>query len=88
MASCKARCNTYVCRQIAGSIGPYGAALSDGSEYSGNYVDEMTVDDLINWHRPRMKVGSSYFCCLLKRYSVTFYSNSSQQHILQQQEKF
>ena len=28
---------------IAGSIGPYGAYLHDGSEYSGHYVDTMTI---------------------------------------------
>ena len=27
---------------VAGSIGPYGACLNDGSEYHGNYVS--TVD--------------------------------------------
>ena len=24
---------------IAGSVGPYGACLHDGSEYTGNYID-------------------------------------------------
>ncbi|XP_078258905.1 betaine-homocysteine S-methyltransferase isoform X2 [Rhinoraja longicauda] len=30
---------------VAGSIGPYGASLHDGSEYSGDYVDQMTKED-------------------------------------------
>jgi homocysteine S-methyltransferase len=39
-------------RWIAGSIGPYGAALADGSEYRGDY--DLTVDELRTWHRPRI----------------------------------
>ncbi|XP_067890200.1 homocysteine S-methyltransferase YbgG isoform X2 [Heterodontus francisci] len=40
---------------IAGSIGPYGAFLHDGSEYSGNYVEWMTKEELKAWHRPQMQ---------------------------------
>ncbi|CAH2223586.1 homocysteine S-methyltransferase 1-like isoform X4 [Pelobates cultripes] len=40
---------------IAGSIGPYGAFLHDGSEYTGNYVTDMTIEDLKNWHRQQMR---------------------------------
>lgn len=40
---------------VAGSVGPYGACKADMSEYSGNYVDEMTIEQLMNWHRPRVK---------------------------------
>lgn len=29
---------------IAGSVGPYGACLHDGSEYTGDYVDHMTKE--------------------------------------------
>src|SRR5688500_2111558 len=29
---------------VAGSVGPYGAMLADGSEYTGTYVDEVGVD--------------------------------------------
>ncbi|MEZ4621323.1 MAG: homocysteine S-methyltransferase [Caldilineaceae bacterium] len=39
---------------VAASIGPYGAYLHDGSEYTGNYG--LTVDELMAWHRPRMAV--------------------------------
>ena len=39
---------------VAGSVGPYGACLHDGSEYHGNYVDHMTVKELMEWHRPRI----------------------------------
>jgi homocysteine S-methyltransferase len=39
-------------RWIAGSVGPYGAALADGSEYRGDY--DLTIDELRIWHRPRI----------------------------------
>ncbi|MGY1832944.1 homocysteine S-methyltransferase [Geodermatophilus sp. SYSU D01180] len=39
---------------VAGSVGPYGAALADGSEYTGAYVAEVGVDRLRAFHRPRM----------------------------------
>jgi homocysteine S-methyltransferase len=41
-------------RWIAGSIGPYGAALADGSEYRGDY--DLTVEELRAWHRPRIEL--------------------------------
>ena len=39
---------------IAASIGPYGAALADGSEYRGWYG--LTVSQLRSFHRPRMEI--------------------------------
>ncbi|MFE7746546.1 homocysteine S-methyltransferase [Nocardia sp. NPDC057455] len=41
-------------RWVAASIGPYGAARADGSEYRGRYG--RTVAELRAWHRPRMEV--------------------------------
>ena len=41
-------------RWIAGSVGPYGAALADGSEYRGDY--DLSVDELRVWHRPRISL--------------------------------
>lgn len=41
--------------KVAGSVGPYGACLHDGSEYTGTYVDNLTEKDLTDWHRPRIK---------------------------------
>ncbi|XP_062853329.1 homocysteine S-methyltransferase YbgG [Trichomycterus rosablanca] len=41
---------------VAGSVGPYGAFLHDGSEYTGNYACKMSVQELKDWHRPQ--VGS------------------------------
>ena len=39
---------------VAASVGPYGAALADGSEYRGDYG--LTVAQLRAWHRPRLAV--------------------------------
>lgn len=41
-------------RWVAASVGPYGAALADGSEYRGRYG--LGVAELVAWHRPRMEV--------------------------------
>ena len=41
---------------VAGSVGPYGALLADGSEYSGAYVDEVGVDRLREFHGRRMEI--------------------------------
>jgi homocysteine S-methyltransferase len=42
---------------IAASVGPYGAMLADGSEYRGNYG--LSVDELVDFHRPRLEVLAS-----------------------------
>ncbi|MBP2326073.1 homocysteine S-methyltransferase [Kibdelosporangium banguiense] len=39
---------------IAGSVGPYGAMLADGSEYRGRYG--LSVEQLVRFHRPRIEV--------------------------------
>ncbi len=39
---------------VAASIGPYGAALADGSEYRGRYG--LSVGRLQSWHAPRLEV--------------------------------
>ncbi len=39
---------------VAASVGPYGAALANGEEYVGRYG--LSVDQLVDWHRPRMEV--------------------------------
>ncbi|NP_001108386.1 uncharacterized protein LOC337599 isoform 1 [Danio rerio] len=44
---------------VAGSVGPYGSFLHDGSEYTGAYEDKMTVEELKDWHRPQIQ-------CLVK----------------------
>ncbi|MEO7967028.1 MAG: homocysteine S-methyltransferase, partial [Gemmatimonadaceae bacterium] len=50
---------------VAASVGPYGAFLSDGSEYSGDYgIDE---EALMDFHRPRIAVlaasGADILAC-------------------------
>lgn len=41
-------------RWVAASVGPYGAALADGSEYRGDYG--LTERQLREWHRPRLEI--------------------------------
>jgi homocysteine S-methyltransferase len=52
---------------VAGSVGPYGAMLADGSEYTGAYVEVLTVADLREFHRPRMallaEAGADVLAC-------------------------
>lgn len=38
---------------VAGSVGPYGAMLADGSEYRGDY--DVSAETLTAYHRPRME---------------------------------
>ncbi|KAK1167592.1 homocysteine S-methyltransferase 1 isoform X1 [Acipenser oxyrinchus oxyrinchus] len=40
---------------VAGSVGPYGAFLHDGSEYTGAYEETMSVQDLKAWHRQQIQ---------------------------------
>jgi homocysteine S-methyltransferase len=42
---------------IASSIGPYGAVLHDGSEYTGSY--ELGADELAEFHRERLAILDS-----------------------------
>jgi homocysteine S-methyltransferase len=39
---------------VAASVGPYGAVLADGSEYTGDY--DIGVRELRRFHRPRLEV--------------------------------
>uniref|UniRef100_A0A8D8SMK6 Homocysteine S-methyltransferase n=1 Tax=Cacopsylla melanoneura TaxID=428564 RepID=A0A8D8SMK6_9HEMI len=40
---------------IAGSVGPYGASLRDGSEYRGDYAETVSESTMADWHRPRIQ---------------------------------
>ncbi|XVF38267.1 hypothetical protein REPUB_Repub20aG0085800 [Reevesia pubescens] len=40
---------------VAASVGSYGAYLADGSEYSGNYGDSVTLETLKEFHRRRLQ---------------------------------
>ncbi len=52
---------------VAGSVGPYGAYLADGSEYTGGYVDDVSVAELRAFHRPRLQAlaaaGADVLAC-------------------------
>jgi S-methylmethionine-dependent homocysteine/selenocysteine methylase len=52
---------------VAGSVGPYGAMLADGSEYTGDYVGHLSIADLRAFHRPRMQIlaeaGADVLAC-------------------------
>ena len=52
---------------VAGSVGPYGAYLADGSEYTGAYVADVSVAELRAFHRPRLEVlagaGADVLAC-------------------------
>jgi homocysteine S-methyltransferase len=52
---------------VAGSVGPYGAFLADGSEYTGGYADRLAVADLRAFHRPRLialaEAGADVLAC-------------------------
>jgi homocysteine S-methyltransferase len=41
---------------VAASVGPYGAARADGSEYTGDYGPMLDVAALRRFHRPRLAV--------------------------------
>lgn len=40
---------------VCGSVGPYGASLHDGSEYTGSYAKTTTAQTMRDWHIPRIK---------------------------------
>jgi homocysteine S-methyltransferase len=50
---------------IAGSVGPYGAYLADGSEYRGDY--SLSRNEFIEFHRPRIaalvEAGADLLAC-------------------------
>lgn len=50
---------------VAASVGPYGAALADGSEYTGSYA--ISVADLREFHRSRLEIldrsGADVLAC-------------------------
>lgn len=44
---------------VAASVGPYGAALADGAEYTGDYGQMRSVDALRRFHHDRLQVLAS-----------------------------
>jgi homocysteine S-methyltransferase len=41
---------------IAGSVGPFGAMLANGSEYTGDYGNDVDLHRLRTFHRPRLEI--------------------------------
>jgi homocysteine S-methyltransferase len=41
---------------VAGSVGPFGAMLADGSEYTGDYGSDVDLQRLRDFHRPRLEI--------------------------------
>ena len=41
---------------VAGSVGPYGAMLADGQEFTGDYGEHVGVSELVAFHRPQVEV--------------------------------
>lgn len=39
---------------IVGSVGPYGASLHDGSEYTGAYIQTTSLETMNNYHRSKI----------------------------------
>ncbi|GGL09610.1 homocysteine S-methyltransferase YbgG [Sphaerisporangium melleum] len=50
---------------VAASVGPYGAYLANGAEYTGDY--DLGEDALVEWHRPRWETlaesGAEVLAC-------------------------
>jgi homocysteine S-methyltransferase len=50
---------------VAGSVGPYGAYLADGSEYRGDYI--LSRNEFLEFHRPRIaalvEAGADFLAC-------------------------
>ena len=59
---------------IAGSIGPYGAFLADGSEYRGDYG--LSDQQLADFHQPRMHILASSVVDLLACETIPSYQEA------------
>jgi homocysteine S-methyltransferase len=56
---------------VAASVGPYGAFLANGAEYTGDYdLDEL---GLVSWHRPRWEILASAGADLLACETIPSY---------------
>lgn len=46
-------------------MGPYGAFLTDGSEYTGSYISTCDIEHIKKWHRPRIQALIEGGCDIL-----------------------
>jgi homocysteine S-methyltransferase len=56
---------------VAASVGPYGAYLANGAEYTGDY--DLDEDGLFVWHRPRWEILASSEADLLACETIPSY---------------
>jgi homocysteine S-methyltransferase len=56
---------------VAASVGPYGAYLANGAEYTGDY--DLDEDGLLAWHRPRWEILASSEADLLACETIPSY---------------
>jgi homocysteine S-methyltransferase len=61
--ACEGRDSLDKDKLVAGSIGPYGACLADGSEYTGAYKDTVSVQQLSEWHKKRFEIIVDWTNC-------------------------
>jgi homocysteine S-methyltransferase len=69
---------------IFASIGPYGAHLHDGSEYTGSYENQVSATEIKKWHKVRIdacaEAGIDGFAietipCLVKSIKNSYFRN-------------
>ncbi|MGW4961877.1 homocysteine S-methyltransferase, partial [Nonomuraea sp. NPDC004186] len=56
---------------VAASVGPYGAFLANGAEYTGDY--DLDEDGLFDWHLPRWEILASAGADLLACETIPSY---------------
>lgn len=56
---------------VAASVGPYGAYLANGAEYTGDY--DLDEEGLLAWHRPRWEILASSGADLLACETIPSY---------------
>ncbi|MER6945613.1 homocysteine S-methyltransferase [Nonomuraea sp. NPDC000554] len=59
---------------VAASVGPYGAFLANGAEYTGDY--DLDEDALLDWHRPRWEILGSAGADLLACETIPSYAEA------------
>ncbi|MGW0482441.1 homocysteine S-methyltransferase [Nonomuraea sp. NPDC003214] len=59
---------------VAASVGPYGAFLANGAEYTGDY--DLDEDSLLAWHRPRWEILAASQADLLACETIPSYAEA------------
>ncbi|MBN6057050.1 homocysteine S-methyltransferase [Nonomuraea sp. RK-328] len=59
---------------VAASVGPYGACLANGAEYTGDY--DLGEEGLLAWHRPRWEILASAGADLLACETIPSYAEA------------